>query len=88
MAVKIGKYHLFQRRQDTGTFWYYWFVDEDGKRVQRACGHGCESKRDATLFLEELFRADLLEERRRAELRKKTFSVFADGMFLDGAPHL
>jgi integrase len=45
-------------------------------------------QRDATLFLEELFRADLLEERRRAELRKKTFSVFADGMFLDGAPHL
>jgi hypothetical protein len=30
MAVKIGKYHLFQRRQDTGTFWYYWFADEDG----------------------------------------------------------
>jgi hypothetical protein len=36
MAVKVGKYHLFQRRQDTGTFWYYWFEDEDGKRVQWA----------------------------------------------------
>jgi integrase len=88
MAVKVGKYHLFQRHQDTGTFWYYWFEDEDGKRVQRACGHGCESKRDATLFLEELFRADLLDEKRKAELRKKTFSVFANGMFLEGAPHL
>jgi integrase len=88
MAVKVGKYHLFQRRQDTGTFWYYWFEDEDGKRVQRACGHGCESKRDATAFLEELLRADLLEEKRKTELRKKTFSVFADGMFLEGAPHL
>jgi hypothetical protein len=77
MAVKVGKYHLFQRRQDTGTFWYYWFEDEDGKRVQRACGHGCESKRDATLFLEELFRADMLEEKRKMELRKKTFFVFA-----------
>jgi integrase len=88
MAVKIGKYHLFQRRQDTGTFWYYWFEDEDGKRVQRACGHGCGNKRDATAFLEELLRADLLEEKRKAELRKKTFSIFAQGMFLEGAPHL
>jgi hypothetical protein len=79
MAVKVDKYHLFRRRQDTGTFWYYWFEDEGGKRVQRACGHSCESKRDATLFLEELFRVDLLEEKRRTELRKKTFSVFADG---------
>jgi integrase len=88
MAVKVGKYHLFQRRQDTGTFWYCWYEDDEGKRIQRACGHGCECKRDATLFIEELLRADLLEEKHRAELRKKTFSLFAEKMFLDGAPHL
>ena len=88
MAVKIGKYHLFKRQQDTGTFWYYWFEDEDGKRVQRSCGHRCESKRDATAFLEELYRADLLEDKRKAELRKKTFSIFAEKMFLEGASHL
>ncbi|WP_010260616.1 tyrosine-type recombinase/integrase [Treponema primitia] len=88
MAVKIGKYHLFQRRQDTGTFWYYWFEDDEGKRVQRACGHGCESKRDAATFIENLLRMDLLEEKRKIELRTKTLSDFAQGMFLDGAPHL
>jgi len=88
MAVKVGKYRLFQRRQDTGTFWYYWYENEEGKRVQRACGHGCESKRDATAFLEELLRADLLEEKRKAELRRKTFLLFAEKMFIEGAPHL
>jgi integrase len=88
IAVKVGKYHLFQRRQDTGTFWYYWFYDEAGKRIQRACGFGCEDKRLAAAFLEDLLRADLLEEKRKEELRKKAFSQFAAGMFLDGAPHL
>jgi hypothetical protein len=67
MAVKVGKYHLFKRRQDTGTFWYYWFIDEEGNRVQKSCGHGCEDKREATAFLEELLRADLLEEKRKDE---------------------
>jgi hypothetical protein len=38
-----------------------------GSSDLRACGHGYESKRDATAFLEELFRADLLEEKRKAE---------------------
>jgi signal-transduction protein with cAMP-binding, CBS, and nucleotidyltransferase domain len=88
MAVKVGKYHLFQRRQDTGTFWYYWFYDDEGMRVQRSCGHGCEDKRDAVAFLEDLLRADLLEEKRKEELRKTNFSLFAKDMFLEGAPHL
>ncbi|MDR0301460.1 MAG: tyrosine-type recombinase/integrase [Treponema sp.] len=88
MAVKVGKYHLFQRRLETGTFWYYWFYDETGNRLQRACGFGCEDKRAAAAFLEDLLRADLLEEKRKDELRKKTLSQFADKMFLEGAPHL
>ena len=88
MAVKVGKYHLFQRRQDTGTFWYYWFYDEAKRQVQKACGHGCESKRDAVAFLEDLLRADLLEEKRKEELRKTNFSLFAKDMFLEGAAHL
>jgi len=68
MAVKVGKYHLYQRRQETGTYWYYWFYDEEEKRVQYACGHGCEDKREAVAFLEDLLRADLLEEKRKEEL--------------------
>ena len=88
MAVKVGKYHLFRRRLDTGTFWYCWYADEDGKRIQRACGRGCERKRDATAYIEELLKADLMEEKRKSELRRKTFSVFADGMFLENAAHL
>jgi hypothetical protein len=88
MAVKVGNYHLFQRRQDTGTFWDYWFYDEEGKQVQKACGHGCESKRDATAFLEELLRADLLEEKRKNELSKISFFHFAEKMFLSEAQHL
>jgi hypothetical protein len=39
-------------------------------------------------FLEDLLRADLLEEKRKEELRHKTFSLFAEKMFLAGAPHL
>jgi integrase len=88
MAVKVGKYHLFKRQLDTGTFWYYWFYDDAKKQVQKACGHGCENKRDAAAFLEDLLRADLLEEKRKDELRKKTFSQFAENMFLEGAAHL
>jgi integrase len=88
MAVKIGKYHLFQRRQDTGTFWYYWYYDEAKRQVQHAYGHGCESKRDAVAFLEDLLRADLLEKKRKDELRKTNFSLFAKDMFLEGAAHL
>jgi hypothetical protein len=44
MAVKVGKYHFFQRRQDTGTFWYYRFYDEANRQVQHAYGHGEMSK--------------------------------------------
>ena len=88
MAVKVGKYRLFQRRQDTGTFWYYWFYNEAGKRVQFSCGHGCESKREAKAFLEELARADLLKDNKKEELRQITFSHFAKDMFLEGSLHL
>ncbi|MDR2898370.1 MAG: hypothetical protein LBU99_06090, partial [Spirochaetaceae bacterium] len=87
MAVSIGKYHLFQRRLMTGSFWYYWYEDE-GKRVQKACGYSCENKREAVTFLEELFRQDLLEEKRKAELRRKTLSDFAGKMFLEDSHHL
>jgi len=88
MAVKVGKYHLFQRRQDTGTFWYYWFPDETGKRIQRSCGHGCESKREAVAFLENLLRADLLKDKQKEELKQISLYNFAKDMFLMGAAHL
>jgi len=88
MAVKVGKYHLFQRRQETGTYWYYWFYDEEEKRVQYACGHRCEDKRDAVAFLEDLLRADLLEEKRKEEFQNTNFSLFAKDMFLEDAAHI
>jgi hypothetical protein len=88
MAVKVGKYHLYQRQLNTGTFWYYWFYDEEKKQVQKACGFGCEDKRDAVAFLEDLLRADLLEEKRKEKLQGISFSQFAKDMFLEGAAHL
>jgi len=81
MTVQVGKYHLFKRRLETGTFWYYWFYDEAGKRIQRACGYRSKNKRDAVAFLERLLQSDLLKEKRKDELRKKTFSKFAENFF-------
>ena len=88
MAVKIGKYHLFQKRQSTGTFWYFWFFNEEGIRVQKACGHGCEDKRDAVAFLEDLLRADLLKEKHKEELQNQILSNYAGKMFLEDSQHL
>ncbi|WP_461256765.1 hypothetical protein [Treponema sp. R80B11-R83G3] len=87
MAVKFGKYHLFQRRLEYGTFWYYWYYDETGKQVQKACGYGCESKRDAAAFLENLLQSDLLNEKRKDEL-KKTSSNSRKISFSKGLPTL
>jgi hypothetical protein len=87
MAVKVGRYHLFQRQQNTGTFWYYWFYDEEGKQVQKACGHGCEGKRDAAAILEDLLQTDLLKEKRKNELSRFSFYQFAEKMLLEGAQH-
>ncbi|HKL87324.1 MAG TPA: site-specific integrase [Treponemataceae bacterium] len=87
MSVCVGRFHLFQRKQTTGTFYYYWF-EENGKRVQRACGHGCSNKREAVAFLEELLKEELTETKKINDLSKTTFLTYAKDMFIEGAPHL
>ena len=75
MAITVGKYHLFERSRRGKTVFYYWF-DESGKRVQKACGFKCQSKREAVTFLEELLKADLTETKRRTALMSVTLKDF------------
>jgi hypothetical protein len=44
-----------------------------GKRVQRACGHGCESERDATAYTEDCFRRTFLRRNGRLSYGKRPF---------------
>ena len=87
MSVTVGKYHLYQRKQATGIFFYYWYEDQ-GKRIQKACGHGCDSKRMAIAYLEQLLKDELIETKRQATQASITLSEYAKDMFIEGAPHL
>jgi hypothetical protein len=53
MATTVGKYHLFERNRRGRTCFYYWYENR-GTRIQKACGHGCDNKRSAVAFLEQL----------------------------------
>ena len=53
MGVTVGKYHLFKRSRKSGTFFYYWFQQGDG-RIIKTCGRACTEKREAVAFLEDL----------------------------------
>jgi hypothetical protein len=46
MAITVGKYHLFERERRGSSFFYYWY-EEQGRRIQKACGHGCDDKQAA-----------------------------------------
>ncbi len=61
MSVTVGKYHLFQRKISTGTFYYYWY-EHQGKRVHKSCGSKCESKREAVAYLEHIVKEELTEK--------------------------
>jgi integrase len=87
MAVTVGRYHLFQRKTATGTFYYYWY-EHQGKRVQKACGSKCETKREAVAYLEQLLKVELSETKRQNDLLKITLGEYAKDMFIEGAPHL
>lgn len=87
MSIAVGKYHLFQRTQTGNTYYYYWF-EENGKRIQRSCGNKCESKRAAVTYLEKLIKDELTESKRRTELSSATLYEYAKDMFIEGAPHL
>jgi integrase len=87
MAVTVGKYHLFERERRGRTIYYYWYEDQ-GKRIQKACGYKCENKRMAVAYLEQLLKADLTEARRKSALNSMTVRDFAKDMFTEGAPHL
>ena len=87
MAITVGKYHLFERERRGRSFFYYWH-EVQGKRVQKACGHGCDDKRSAVAYLEQLLKADLTETKRKSSLSSITIKDFARDMFTEGAPHL
>lgn len=87
MAITVGKYHLFERKRRGSSFFYYWY-EEQGRRIQKACGHGCDDKRAAVAWLEQLLKADLTEAKRQSSLASITVKDFAKDMFTEGAPHL
>ncbi|MDR2406539.1 MAG: site-specific integrase [Bacteroidales bacterium] len=87
MAITVGKYHLFERKRRGQVYFYYWY-EAQGKRIQKACGHGCDDKRSAVAYLEQLLKADLTEARRQSSLSSITVRDFAKDMFTEGAPHL
>ena len=87
MSVSIGKYHLFERERRGCSYFYYWY-EVNGRRIQKACGHGCDSKRKAVAYLEKLLKDDLTEAKRKSTLSSITIKDFAKDMFIDGAPHL
>ncbi|ULQ60388.1 site-specific integrase [Brucepastera parasyntrophica] len=87
MSVSVGKYHLFKRARPNGTFWYYWF-SENEKRIIRSCGRACSSKREAVQFLENLLKEELTQSKKKTAARLVTVTDFAGDMFTEGAPHL
>ncbi|MDR0656090.1 MAG: site-specific integrase [Treponema sp.] len=87
MVITVGKYHIFERERRGRTVYYYWF-EEAGKRIQKACGYKCENKRSAVAFLEQLLKDDLTNAKQKAALSSITIKDFAKDMFTEGAPHL
>ena len=87
MSITVGKYHLFERERRGHSYFYYWY-EAQGKRVQKACGHGCDDKRSAVAYLEQLLKADLTESQRKTALCSMIINDFAKDMFTEGAPHL
>jgi hypothetical protein len=87
MAITVGKYHLFERERRGRSYFYYWYEDQ-GKRIQKACGHGCNDKRSAVAYLEQVLKADLTETKRKSALTSILIKDFAKDMFIENAPHL
>jgi hypothetical protein len=87
MAITVGKYYRFERERRGRTYFYYWY-ESQGKRIQKACGHGCDDKRAAVAYLEQLLKADLVEAKRKTALCSTTIKDFAKDMFTEGASHL
>lgn len=87
MGVTVGRYHLYTRTRPSGTFYYYWY-EENSRRVSKSCGHACNNKRTAVAYLETLLKQDLAETKKQNDLMKITLGEYAKDMFIDGAPHL
>jgi hypothetical protein len=87
MGVTVGKYHLFRKTRQGKTYFYYWYQQGD-ERIFKACGRACTEKREAVTFLEQLLKAELIENKRKSSLSSITVNNFAKDMFIEGAPHL
>jgi hypothetical protein len=74
MAITVGKYHLMERNRRGKTVYYYWYNDR-GKQIQKACGYKCDDKRSAVAFLEQLLKDDLTEAKRRSALKPPSMAV-------------
>lgn len=87
MGVAVGKYHLFKRSRKSGTFFYYWY-QENNRRLIKTCGRACTSKRDSVAFLENLLKQELDSGKKQTVVKSMVLEDFAGGMFIEGAPHL
>lgn len=87
MSVTVGKYHLYQRETPAGKYFYYWY-EENGRRITKACGRCCDSKRQAVQYLENLLKNELEGKKQATAIKEQTFETFAKDMFIAGAPHL
>jgi integrase len=87
MAITVGKYHLFERERRGRLYFYYWYENQ-GKRIQKACGHGCNDKRSAVAYLEQLLKTDLTETKKKSVIISINIKDFSKDMFTDDAPHL
>jgi hypothetical protein len=87
MGVTVGKYHLFKKSRENGTYFYYWY--QQGKeRISKSCGRACTEKRAAVAYLETLLKQELTETKRKTALQSITVGDFAKDMFTEGAPNL
>jgi len=91
MSVVVGKYHLYKRTTAKGSHYYYWY-EENGKRVPKACGRTIETKREAVAYLEELYRLEVDAAKkaaaRKAKKQQTTLKQFASGIFIEGSRQL
>ncbi len=91
------RYHIYKRNNLNGNgsnYWYYWYLDETGKRISKACKNPdgspkCVLKRNAQSYIALLENQDKDAGGTKQESPAPiTFADFTSSMFLPGAEHL
>ena len=70
------EYTLYERLVNGQTFFYFHYIDENGKRVRRSTG--CSKRSDAKAFLARL---EILEEQKRRNSERTLFLDYAEKFF-------